>query len=404
MRALRSLAGACALAGMVAAGASPPATSPTADTTTPAALADLGLAMLRQGSTTNAVVSPVATAAALGMLHAGLLGPAEAEIEALFGPVAQGPLAFKQRWPALLQQLSAAPSPFVMAGRVWVDGRIASAVPAGYTRRMAQRYRADSAHVDFSQSEAARTQINEWTSQHTAGRVAELLPPGSVAPATRLAITTAVHFKSPWERPFDPALTAARPFHPAGAEPKPVPMLLDERGVMQARVDGALVMLLPFAGETWSLLLAVPAEDSSVAALAQSLSGATLARWQAALQPLKCKLALPKFAISPKSASIKPLLETLGVKTAFTTAADFRPLLGRRARQMQLDDVHQAAGITIDETGGEAVAAAAATVMSKSFGPPLPDCSAQRPFLFAVLHRASGTPLFMGRIGDPTAD
>ena len=34
--------------------------------------------------------------------------------------------------------------------------------------------------------------------------------------------------------------------------------LLDERGVLQARVDGTLVMALPFAGEAWTLLLAVP--------------------------------------------------------------------------------------------------------------------------------------------------
>ncbi len=400
MRGLRSLAGAWALAGAVtAAHANPPP-----DTTTPAALADLGLAMLRQPGPTNAVVSPVATAAALGMVHAGLLGAAEIEIEALFGPVETGPRAFKLRLPALLQQLGAGaePSPFVLAGRVWMDTRIAASVPAGYTRRMAQRYRADSARVSFGKTEESRAQINAWTAQHTAGRISELLPAGSLAPATRLAITAAIHFKSPWERPFDPAQTAARAFQPASGSAKPVPMLLDERGVMQAQVDGTLVMSLPFAGEAWSLLLAVPAEGSSVDALARSLTGGILARWQAALQPEKCKLALPKFTIAPKSASIKPLLENLGVKTAFTTGADFRPLLGRQARDLHLDDVHQAAGITIDETGGEAVAAAAATVVSKSFAAPVPDCAVQRPFLFAVLHRASGTPLFMGRVGDPT--
>jgi serpin B len=402
MRTLRIAAGACALAGLVTAATAAP--SPAADEITPAALADLGLAMLRQSGPANAVVSPVATAAALGMLHAGLLGPAEREIEALFGPVEKGPRAFKVRLPALLQQLSHSPSPFVLAGRVWMDTRVAASVPAGYSQRMAQRYRADSARVNFGQSEATRAQINTWTAEHTAGRIAELLPPGSVAPATRLAITTAIHFKSPWERPFDPAQTAERPFQPASGAAKPVPTLLDERGVLQARVDGTLVMQLPFAGEAWSLLLAVPAEGSSVDALASSLNGATLARWRGALQPLKCKFALPRFALAPKSASIKPLLEGLGVKTAFTTAADFRPLFGRQARDMHLDDVHQAAGITIDETGGEAVAAAAATVASKSFGAPVPDCAAQRPFLFAVLHNATGTPLFMGRVGDPGID
>ena len=69
---------------------------------------------------------------------------------------------------------------------------------------------------------------------------------------------------------------------------------------------------------------------------------------------------------------------------------------------MHLDDVHHAAGITVDEQGGEAVAAAAATVRSKSLALPLPACAVDRTFAFALVHQASGTPVFVGRVGDPT--
>ena len=48
-------------------------------------LGDLGLALLRPAGPPNAVVSPLATAVALGMVHAGTDGKAEREIEALFG-------------------------------------------------------------------------------------------------------------------------------------------------------------------------------------------------------------------------------------------------------------------------------------------------------------------------------
>jgi serpin B len=399
MRAPCKRAGALALA--LAAACAPAAAAEPARTD-PAALADLGLALLRQGAPGNTVLSPVAAATALGLVHAGLSGPAETEIEALFGPAAVGPRGLRQQLPALLQQLDGGPkSPYVMAGRVWIDTRVAAAVPPGYTRRLATRYKADAARINFTQSEAARTQINGWTAQHTAGRIPELLPPDSVSPATKLTLTTALHFRSPWERPFDPELTAPRPFAtPTGS--KAVPMLVDERGVLQAQVDGTFVMALPFAGDGYTLLLAVPAEGQPVGSLVQALSGRLLADWQAALKPLKCKLALPKFSIAPQAASLKPALEALGMKTAFTDAADLRPMLGKAARKTHLGDVFHAAGITIDETGGEAVAAAAATVVGKTFVMPVPDCTVQRPFLFAVLHRASGTPLFVGRVEDPS--
>jgi len=393
IRTPRRWAGALALAGATLASAAQ----------TPAdALADLGLALLRQGDTTNQVVSPLAVVTALGLAHAGLNGPAEAEIEALFGPAGRGPQGFRVQLPALLKQLP--PAPFVMANRVWIDPRAAPAVPAGFRQRLATRYGADAQRVDFRQAEAARGLINSWTAERTQGRITELLPAGSVSPATQLTLTTAMHFRSAWERPFDAAQTAPRAFATAAGS-REVPTLLDERGVAQAVADdGTRVYALPFADQAYWLLVALPAGGGDTKALLQAMSGPKLAAWRAALQPQKCRLALPKFELAPQAASVRPALEALGVKTAFTTAADLRPMLGPRAKRVHVGDVFQAAGIRIDETGGEAVAAAAATVVAKTFVPlPVPDCAVDRPFVFVVLHGASGTPLFMGRVGDPSS-
>lgn len=376
-----------------------------ADSATAAALGDLGLVMLRQTTTSNAVVSPVAVAAALGMVHAGTEGAAEREIEALFGAQQSGPRGLKQRLPALLRQLTpatGAPASFVMAGRVWMDREVTAAVPAAYTQRLAQRYQADAARVSFRDSEATRGQINGWTAEKTAGRIKELMAPGSVSEATQLTLTTAMHFRSPWQRPFDAARTEPRNFHLAGGQIKPVSTLNDERAVLQAEVNGAQVLALPFADETYTLLLAQPTEGRSLTELLQGLNGAELARWQTGLRAQRCALAVPKIALAPKAGPLRALLERLGVKTVFTTAADLRPMLGRQARAAHLGEVFHAAGIQIDEQGGEAVAAAAATVQSKSLVMPAPPCAVDRPFVFVVLHRATGAPLFMGRIGDPS--
>ncbi len=376
--------------------------TPAPDTTA-AALADLGLAMLRQpGTGANAVVSPLATATALGMVHAGTAGAAEREIEALF-PAGGDKRPFRQRLPALLKLLGGgtAPSPFVMAGRVWLEPSVAPTVPSGFTQRLAQRYGADATQGRFkSDAEAARVQINRWTADHTAGRIAELLPAGSVSSSTQVALTAAVHFRSAWDKPFDAANTESKAFTGSA---QPVPTLHDDRAVLQARVGETQLYALPFAGSAYTLLMALPGAASNVDALLKDLKGSELARWQSALQPQRCQLSVPKFNIAPKAAALKPMLEQLGVKTVFTTAADLRPMLGRGARGVHLDDVHHAAGITIDERGGEAVAAAAATFQPKSLTLPAPPCAVDRAFVFAVLHTASGTPLFLGRVGDPSA-
>lgn len=391
-------------------------------------LTDLGAALLRQTQAVNGVVSPVAAAVALGLVHAGANGPAEREIEALFGPRAQGSRALRQGLPSLLRQMQGEPgeaSPLALASRMWVD--TSATVPGAYAQRLASRWQADALRLPFSQSEAARAQINHWTAERTAGRIKDLLPPGSITSATKMALTSAVHFRSPWEKPFDAAKTAPRAFKTAAGASKPVPTMVDERSVMQARIDGHLVMEIPFAPlggrPGFALLVAVPEEGAAMAAPAvaamaamaatgatgvtgatgaSSAMGAQMARWRAALAPIKCELSLPSFAIAPVSGSLKSALQGLGVKTVFTDRADLRPMLGRGAQRMHLDDVHQAAGITVDERGGEAVAAAAATVASKSLALPVPTCAVDRAFSFALVHQPSGTPLFVGRVGDPS--
>ena len=415
----RSMIGAALALALGSAGAAPAGlatdakTDAAADTTTGAStdeathvassLGDLGLALLRPAGPPNAVVSPLATAVALGMVHAGTDGKAEREIEALFGLRERGRAVFRKTLPALLKSLNAGPSPFTLAGRLWLDPSVAAAVPVSFRQRLATRYVSDAASVDFRQPEAARDRINAWTAERTAGKVTELLPPGSVSGDTRLTLSTAMHFRSAWAQPFDTAQTAPRPFTNAAGVVNPVATLSAERSVAQAVVDGTQVMALPFggAGGDYLLLLALPAADSSVEALLTSASGVKLAQWQAALQPVKCAFTLPKFNLAARATALRPVLERLGLKTVFGPGANLRPMLGRAARGTHLGDVFHAAGIAIDEEGGEAVAAAAATVQAKSLVRPLPACAVDRPFVFAVLHAPSGTPLFIGRIGDP---
>ena len=366
-------------------------------------MAELGLAMLRKThpAQPNAVVSPLAATAALGLVHTGVAGAAEREIEALFG-AATGHLALRQQLPQLLRDLQKPDADknalLVLASRVWIDPSAAPAVPRATVQRLQKRWQADAKQVSFADAEPTREQINQWTATHTRGRVAELLGPGSVTPSTRLALTTALHFKSPWEKPFDATQTEPRAFRNSSGVSTQVPTLNDERGVHQATVEGTTVMALPFAGNAYTLLLAMPAQGGSTDTMLKAMKGDTMARWRAALLPKLCAFALPKFNIAPLAASIKPSLQQLGVKTLFSPQADLRPLLGRQARGAVVDDVMHAAGMAIDEQGGEAVAAAAVTVRAKSLAVPLPACAVDRAFVFAVMHSATGVPVVMGKV------
>ncbi len=382
------------------------------DTATAGALAELGLDLMRQQSAAsgnaqvNAVVSPLSLVNALAMVHAGTAGASSRELAALLGTPAVGERVYTARLPSLLDRLAKpgpTASPFVMANRVWVGDSVLSAVPASYAAGVADRFNADAAVLDFSQATAARQAINSWVSKKTAKRIPTLMPEGSITPSTKLVVTNAIHFKSKWAEPFDVRKTQMLPFQGLpGAAAKPVATMVDERSVSQATVDNISVLELPFAGNEFSLMVAMPPVGHNLNALEVDLEGLDIASWSSQLKPKTCRLQLPKFSIAPASQPLKASLEALGVKTVFGPEADFSPMLGKASKGVFLDNVFHSATIIIDEQGGEAAAATGAAVMAKSFSMPAPACAVDRPFVFAVIHKASGTPLFVGKVADPS--
>jgi serpin B len=178
--------------------------------------------------------------------------------------------------------------------------------------------------------------------------------------------------------------------------------MVDERQVRLGTIDNIMVIELPFAGNEFNLLVGVPPAGHTLNAFETDLEGLDIASWSAQLKPTTCRLEMPKFSIDPVSKPLKESLQAMGVKTVFGPEADFAPMLGKAAQGVSLDNVFQSATVIIDEQGGEAAAATGASASSKSFSMPAPACAVNRPFIFAIVHRATGAPLFVGKVADPT--
>jgi serpin B len=382
------------------------------DAATSGALAELALDMMRQQSAAagqaqvNSVVSPLSLTAALGMVHAGTAGASARELATLLGTASAGDRIYTARMPRLLDSLAkpgVAGAPFVIANRVWLDGGVAASVPTTYSAMVTDRFNADAAIVPFKQADVARKSINDWVSQKTAKRIPELMPAGVITPNTKMVVTNAIYFKSKWEQPFNPEFTVPKPFQAVlGGPAKSVPTMVDERQVRLGTIDNIMVIELPFAGNEFNLLVGVPPAGHTLNAFETDLEGLDIASWGAQLKPTTCRLEMPKFSIDPVSKPLKDILQAMGVKTVFGPEADFAPMLGKAAQGVSLDNVFQSATVIIDEQGGEAAAATGASASSKSFSMPAPACAVNRPFIFAIVHRATGAPLFVGKVADPT--
>ena len=100
-------------------------------------------------------------------------------------------------------------------------------------------------------------------------------------------------------------------------------------------------------------------------------------------------------------------LEALGMKTAFDDpqgSANFDGMAPRRPDDyLSISEVFHKTFLALDEKGTEAAAATAVAMVTSSMviGTEPVEVKVDRPFLFAIQHRASGACLFLGRVVDP---
>jgi serpin B len=126
---------------------------------------------------------------------------------------------------------------------------------------------------------------------------------------------------------------------------------------------------------------------------AELLKPATMAAIAAAFRPTDVELHLPKWTFRT-SADLKPLgpAEIYG-------GGDFNGI----APGLTVSRATQEAYIGVDETGTEAAAATviAMTTAGRVSSPTV--VRADRPFAFAIIHRPTSIPLFVGRVVNPAA-
>jgi serpin B len=145
------------------------------------------------------------------------------------------------------------------------------------------------------------------------------------------------------------------------------------------------------------MVILLPLAAAALPQLEQTFTTEAFDSVLARLAVQRIELFLPRFELASDLA-LAPPLERLGLRTVwYGQKADFSAIGSKR---MFVTSVVQRATIAVDETGTVAAAATRSTV---GFGeaPKLPVMRVNRPFLFILRHRPSGTILFLGRVADP---
>jgi serine protease inhibitor len=411
VRALGALAltGALVLAGLIggsAASAGPPRAY-TSALSAAGAESSFALNLLRLlGGSGNVVFSPYSVDTALTMAGAGAEGQTGAQIDHVLGASS---LASASANAAALRQAVGAATPSGAAGAptlelanaLWIQTGVALQNP--FVKTLTGTFAAPPQDTNFRGApETARQAINAWVSQHTARLIEDLLPEGSVSPATVFVLANAIYLKANWATPFDARLTHDAPFTTSSGQSVSVPfMSAPDTALPYAAASDYQAVDLPYRSSSLSLLAILP-RGTSLAALQASLNAASLASLVAALRTREVNLLMPKLHLHTQT-SLNGPLETLGMTDAFGPAADFRGITTQVPLQISL--VEHAADLKVDEQGTVAAAATGIVGPTAIARPPGPQVSVDldHPYLLLLRDDGSGAILFVARVADPSA-
>jgi phage shock protein A len=361
--------------------------------------ADLFQRLAQDGA--NMVFSPVSVAGALWMAWCGARGQTAAELARALHMNGSAAAAMDglRSLSALVGDAAAGGSvTFRAPNTVWVQSGLP--VRPGFTARLIEAA-ATFADADFTGApDAARNEINRVIAEQTGGKISGLLPAGSVGPLTRLVLANAVYLKAAWLQPFPVAETSDALFYPEGQERPDVTVRMMRGTAPRAYVrgDGYQAVLLPYTGG--SLAMAVIRPDGPLAALRPALAARGLGGMLAGTSRYQVTLSLPRFRVEA-AFDLIPALRQLGVNEAFSREADFSGIT--EAEPLQISTVAHKAYVDVDEHGTEATAATAVGIRATAaFRPPPPvTMVVDRPFLFVIVHTATGLPLFAGQVSHP---
>lgn len=353
------------------------------------------------GGDPNLAISPFSVAVALGMTVNGAQGSTLDEMLAVLAvdsveEANAGYNAVTQAVEALAGKvgqdqeivLDAANSLFGQDGVAW-DEPFLDALAASYGAGVQQ--------VDFvTATEAARQAINGWTADRTRDKIPELIPDGVLNDLTRLVLVNALYLKAPWAAPFEKVMTEDGDFHLADGSTVSVPMMRAVEGLSGSSGDGWRSARIPYAGARLAMTVVLPDEAAGVDAL---VSDGALLEVLATQPDGSVDLTMPKWTFRAPSPLKAPLI-ALGMPTAFTDDADLTAMSADL--DLHIQDVVHEVFIAVDEDGTEAAAATAVIVGLESAPMPGEPLVLDRPFLFVIHDVEHGTPLFVGRVGDPS--
>jgi serine protease inhibitor len=350
----------------------------------------------------NVFISPLSISMALAMTLNGAEGETYDQMRETLHLNGMNTEEINEAFESLIELLTTVDPKVTMriANSIWYEeGLLAE---EDFLERVRSAYNASVEQLDFMDP-ASVDVINNWVDLHTEGLIEEIID--EIPPEMVMYLINAIYFKGDWLRQFDADDTRRADFHLETGESVQVDMMSQEERFATFFSNDVQMIELPYGDSLFSMTVLLPSDpDMPIDQFVdEKLTAQNLAGWRSNLSvgSRDVMLQLPKFEMEYEI-EYNDILKAMGMELAFGEwEADFSGIADVSPQNLYISEVKHKAFIRVDEEGTEAAAATSVGVGITSMPPSI---TVDRPFVFIIHERESGTNLFMGKVKNPAAE
>lgn len=341
--------------------------------------------LIRERNGKNVVFSPVAAYVLLNMLADASSGKTREEITNV--------LLEGNEWNQLVKDLAElnrqieSSGEYCSANAVIVREDIQETLAPGYEERLSERF---GGRLFISDNLAAHLDL--WVRKITGGMIPSVS--NESMKEMMLCMINACAFVAAWQTQYEESAIVYENFHNADHTTSRVQMLHSYE-LIYVENEMFTGFAKPYKGDAFSYMVLLPKNKKLL--FDDPYFELDFSKLIQGVDNTFAKVVMPEFHCSTDT-DLTDIMKKLGIHTVFTPQADFSSL---SSEWLKVGAIKHRAHIEVDRKGTKAAAVAYDDFLYGSMPVVFPEekyVLVNRPFLFAVVHNATGTPVFFGAI------
>lgn len=286
---------------------------------------------------------------------------------------------------------------FKIANSIWYEEDFS--VKPDFLERVQSHYKASIHELDFLDPASVNT-INQWVKENTEGLIEKIID--EIGDEMVMYLINALYFKGDWLRQFDKKDTRPSDFYLENGQTVTVDMMYQQDRFATYFSDEVEMIELPYGDSLFTMTVLLPADRSMLIDrfVEEKITAHNLDNWRSNLHVSSrdVMIHLPKFELEYEI-EYNDILKAMGMVLPFDEwNADFNGIADVSPQNLYISEVKHKTFVRVDEEGTEAAAVTSVGVGVTSMPPAV---IVDRPFVFIIYERESGTNLFMGKVKNP---